>query len=459
MKIIGVLLLATWLTTSALAQSSSPALNLFQQALNFVNTQYFGPSSLDVATLGARYQNQLLLACASFGDNCAYDKAEPIIQAMLAELEDNHAYYLSPADVQARAATATGQNNSPVPILGITRRPFLDAENKLISYDTLIVNVLPGSPAEIGGLQYGDRWIGYDGLVFSEIKSDDEYSKALQTFTARVRSTEPLTMTVLRGTTRERLILRLRGAIFNTAQLPSLTIRPDNVAVLRIKTFLVGGIGQKVHDLLRQLANSTIAGLILDMRGNGGGFANERWLTAGALIQNLEPQRRIPRYNAENNAFEESYTDGQYLVKNLTGQILQKQQLTSYTRFDGAMVVLVDGGCASACEFLSSSFMRAKRATIIGEATVGIGSTNTQGFNLVNGGQVSLPTLRSFWTDSTPLPSRITPDLLTPNYELELFSSGRDITIEQALQQFGLKTDAKLSLPEQRSHSGTPIAL
>jgi carboxyl-terminal processing protease len=434
MKFLRVLVVALCFAPWALAQGNSPALQLFEQALRFVESQYFGPSELNILTLGDKYRAELVVVCTPLGDACGFDKAEPIIATMLAELSDNHAYYLSAAAVQSRNATQTGVNNSPVPILGFTHLAMFDAEQKLISYDRLITNVLPGGPADVGGLRYGDRWIGYDTTLFSSIANDSDYTQALQNFTARVRSSQPFVMLVLRGTERQRLELTMQGAIFNQAQLPSLTIRPDNVAVLRLRTFGVGGVGQKVHDLLNSLADKNPTGLILDMRGNGGGLASERWFTAGAFIKDPEPQRRVPRPGTQTAGFEESYARGRYIVKTLSGNEIQSQRLDFFTRFDGAVAVLVDGGCASACEFLSSSFRRAKRALIVGEETLGIGNTNTQGFILQNGGAVSIPTLRSYWTDNTWLPAKIVPDVLTPKFELELFNTGRDLVIEKALE-------------------------
>jgi carboxyl-terminal processing protease len=434
MKFLRVLVVALCFAPLALAQTNSPALQLLEQALRFVDTQYFGSSELNIQALGEKYRAQLVVVCTPFGDACGFDKAESLIATMLAELADNHAYYLSAAAVQSRNATQSGVNNSPAPILGFSHLAMLDAAKKLRSYDRLITNVLPGSPADVGGLRYGDRWIGFDNTLFSSLTGDDEYNLTLQNFTARVRSTEPFTLLVIRDTERQRLELKMQGKIFNQAQLPSLTVRPDNVAVLRIRTFLVSGVGQQVHRLLGSLANTTVNRLILDMRGNGGGLANERWFTAGAFIQDPEPQRRVPRPGSQATGFEESYSLGRFFIKSLAGEELQSQRLEFFTRFDGAVVLLVDGGCASACEFLSSSFRRAKRATIIGEPTVGIGNTNTQGFALQNGGAVSLPTLRSYWTDNTWLPAKIVPDILTPQFELELFSTGRDLPIEQALE-------------------------
>jgi carboxyl-terminal processing protease len=410
--------------TAAFAQASSPALQIFEQALRFVSTQYFGASEHNIQRLGEKYRALLVAVCTPYGDACSFNQAEPLIAEMLAELDDDHAYYLSAAAVQSRNATLSGMNNSQAPILGFTHQAMLDTEKKWRSYDRLITNVLPNSPADVGGLRYGDRWIGFDNTLFSSLTSDSEYTQLLQNFSALVRSAEPLTMMVLRGTERQRLELKMQGSIFNQAQLPSLTM----------KTFAVSGVGQQVHRLLDSLANTTVNRLVLDMRGNGGGLANERWFTVGAFIQNPEPQRRIPRPNGLTVGFEESYSLGRFFMKSLTGIEIQSQRLGFFTHFDGSVVLLVDGGCASACEFMSSSFRRAKRALIIGEPTLGIGNTNTQGFTLPNGGAVSLPTLRSYWTDNTWLPARIVPDILTPQFELELFNTGRDLPMEIALE-------------------------
>jgi carboxyl-terminal processing protease len=432
MRILRILAMVLALGSWGLAQANSPAFQLFEQALRFVDTQYFGPSQLNVLQLGEKYRAQLLVVCTPLGEACGYEKAEPLIALMLAELEDRHAYYLTAAAVQARNATIAGTNNSPVPVLGFSHIAVTDAQQKLVSFDRLIVNVLPGSPADLAGLRYGDRWLGYDGIMFSSLANDSDLNQALQGFTTKVRSGQPLSLLMVRGLERQRLEVRVQGAIFNQVQFPTLTVRPDKIAVLRLRTFLANGVGQRVHDLIAGLSNQAVTGLILDMRGNGGGLASERWYTAGALIENPEPQRRVPRYSPE-NGFEESYSLGRFIVRTLGGQE-SVSRLEFYTQTSLPLAVLVDGGCASACEFLSSSFRRAKRAIIIGEPTVGIGSTNTQPFSLLNGGAVSLPTLRSFWTDGTPLPARIVPDFLTPQFELELFNSGRDLVMEKALE-------------------------
>jgi carboxyl-terminal processing protease len=425
---------------------ASPATDLFDQAGQFLVTQYFGPSTADLNALVAKYRGQLATACTSSGEACAYGVAEPLIEAMLEELEDFHAYFLNAEAVRQRDANAQGQNIAPSPRLGFQHMGFADDNQKLLSFDRLIVNVVPNGPAERAGVQAGDRWIGYDSTLFTALPDEAAYTAALQTFTRQVQSGAAVRMILLRGVDRNRLELTVQGQIINLSQTPQLTMRADNIAVIKVRDYQIFGIGQQVHTLVSRAMTLGARGIIYDLRGNGGGYANERWFSAAAFIENPEPQRRVPRYDAQANTREEGYANGVYFVRTLGGQTLNSQRLANPTLWRGALAVLVDGDCASACEYFSSSIQRARRAPVIGEPTVGIGSTNTQPFKLVNGAEVSLPTLRAFWPDGTALPSRVTPDIQTKNYELELFERGRDAVLDKALETLYSGSNAALSV-------------
>jgi carboxyl-terminal processing protease len=430
--------LARWLIASLLFASSalaSPATDLFDQARQYFVTQYFGPSTVNLEDHAARYRAQLETACAAEGDACPYARAEPIIAQMLGDLQDNHAYYMTPEAVRNAAANLSGTNLTPTPRLGFSHRAFLNADGSARSLDRFVTNVLPGGPAERAGLRYGDRFVGIDDVSFASLATLEAVNAALSAFSARVARGEAVRLNVVRGLERTALRLEVRGEIFNAAQFPSFELRADGVLVVTLRTFSVSGIAQRIHDeLIQRIAANDTRGVIVDMRGNGGGLASERWWIAGAFIDNPEAMRRIPRYNADTNAYEEAYARGRYIQRNAKGTETGSQRLGAFTRWEGPVALLVDGGCASACEYLSSSFQRAKRGPVIGEATLGIGATNTTRFALANGGAVSIPTLRAFWLDGTPLPDRITPDTLVPDMAFTLFETGRDEALERAVQ-------------------------
>ena len=173
----------------------SPAQDLYDQASFYLDTQYFGPSKISIAELTAKYQLEVDKACETLALQCGFDKVEPILQVMFNEIGDDHAYYLTAADVKARSANTTGTNNSPTPRAGIVSRNFcetptgacaFDDAGKLTSKllpDRFIVGVVSGAPADKAGIKYGDRWLGYNGVLHSSFDTaSPEYTKFINDF-------------------------------------------------------------------------------------------------------------------------------------------------------------------------------------------------------------------------------------------------------------------------------------
>jgi carboxyl-terminal processing protease len=423
--------LAVSLSSVAVA---SPATDLFNQAQQYLETQYFGPSTADLKALGETYRVKLTEACAPTLDTCGYDKAESVIAAMMRDLQDGHAYYLNAEAVRAEQANRQGANTSPSPRVGFSHRAFTDATGKFVTYDRLISNVLAGSPADKAGVRYGDRWIGVNGTLFGSFTTDEAYTAFIQEFSAKIRAGETITMMIVRGVDRQRLEINLKGEIINLSQFPTLEMRPDGIAVITLRDYLITGVGQRLHDLLREATTRGARGVIYNMRGNGGGQALEMLVAVGAFLQTVEPFRFVPRYNAERDTIEFGYNLDTAFTRTPGGSARGGVRVRNPVLYTGPLVVLVDGGCASGCEYFSSYMQRTKRAQVIGEATVGVGNSNTARFSLLNGGALGIPTLRAFWTDGSSLPARVTPDVLTPAYELELLNTGRDVLLEKAVE-------------------------
>jgi carboxyl-terminal processing protease len=420
------------LATIALSSiaAASPASDLFNQAAHYLETQYFGPSTVDIPRLIERYRAELEKTCADQVQTCGFDRAEPLIAKMLEDMDDAHAYYMTAAQVTEEIQRQSGNAQSLTLRIGVTHRGFMGADGQSLSPDRMITSVLPDSPAGRAGLQEGDRWVGFDDQRFER---PDDWQK----FGERIRAGETVKMLLVRGPERTQLEVSLRGELINTVNLPSLQVRPDGIGVLRITDFNVVGVGQRVHDLVREAQTRGVSGIILDMRGNGGGLGSERAIAGGAFIENPEPMRRVPRYDAQTRTVEEVFQNGVFVQRGLNGFSFGSQSVQNPVLWRGPVVVLVDGGCASACEYLAAYFQRAKRGPVLGEPTVGIGNTNTQRFTLLNGGAAAVPTLRAFWTDGTSLPTRITPDVLIENAALVWFNTGQNVLMDRALELLG----------------------
>jgi carboxyl-terminal processing protease len=456
MKSRFVFVIAGLIATSSFA-FASPAQDLFEQAQFYLETQYWGPSTVNMKEHTAKYQPILDKACAEDKDNCAYEKAEPIIAQMEADLQDGHAYYLSAAAFAEENSSRTGAGTSPVPRIGITSRGFCDTPTGVCErdvqgnlkskpiFDRLVANVVPGSPAEKAGLLIGDRWIGFNDVLFANAVDAKAATENQAAFTKLVRAQQPVTMKIVRGADRQKLNIVVTGAIINTADYATMTMRSDGIAILSIRTWALDGQATKVHALVKEAMDKNVKAIVIEQRDNGGGSPFEGMTSVGAFVETPAPIRRVPRYNAETQTREQRYSNGTFAYFNLQGVELFSQKINNPVLFKGPIAMLVNEGCASACEYFASGLQKTKRGPIIGEETAGVGNTDTARIGLINGGVMGMPINRAFWVDGTPLPSSVTPDIVTPNAEFNLFNTGVDQLLQKALEYFGAKASATVT--------------
>ncbi len=405
---------------------ASPAQDLFDQASFYVEFYYNGPATLNLKELTARYQVELDRACASQKDTCPYEQAVPIIEQMVDELNDNHTYYLSPEALRGTRESRQGNAPSRTLRIGVTHLPIPG------SRDRLIVDVVEGGPADEAGLAYGDRIIAINGRSLSELPDDNQ---VVQLLTQSVQSGRPVVLTILRGPERQRLEITLTGREINLARFPSLKIRPDGVAVLKIPDFdAQGQVGRRVHELVREAQQKNARAMVLELRGNSGGLLNEMILAAAAFLDEAYVALE-DRYRTERTEFR--IRDGRFTITR-NGQS-ETANLPFLTRWRGPLVVLVDNNTASGGEYLASAIQKARVGALVGVPTLGIGNTTTRPFNLINGGALSISYNRAFFADGTPYPPRATPDFVVENSLEQLANTGRDLPFENALEALGIK--------------------
>lgn len=445
-----ILLLVFAVVSLAMAQpyKGSPAQNLFDEATNLLQDQYFGTKQMDWRGLSAKYQSLVDKACESQKNVCAYSTVEPLLAAMFAELNDGHTFYMSAAGAQNITPLNQGNLTSSNLRLGYNATRFCDTPTGACTVgpngqvverqlpDQFVQHVVPGSPASRSGLRYGDRILGYNAVAYKDARDNAALSQMAAEMSQLVRAGETITLRVQRGAERQSLEIRMSGAVIQEAEMPQLEIREDRIAVLTIKTFYIRGIAQQVHQLLRSAMEQQVRGLVINLRGTSGGFATESLATIAAFVE-PESLRFVPRYNASQNIIDLEYSDGQALIK-VNGQAVERLRIENPVRFTAPVAVLVDNLCASACEYVPLFIQRAKRGTIYGLPTNGVANTNTQQIPLQNGAVASIPTLQTHWIRGMiPLPDRVIPDSTIPNFYFEHFITGRDIPLEQAIIRLG----------------------
>lgn len=254
------------------------------------------------------------------------------IRGMLEALGDAHTAYMDPEQYDQASIGLAGEYE------GIGA--WVDTDGKFLT----IVAPMPGSPAEKAGIEPGDEVIAVDGDDVTGLDPSLVVQRVLGPKGSTVRLTlkrdgvdDPFDVEVVR----------------DSINIPSVESRmlDDGIAYVQVQTF-----GEATtRDLKRALAGlmpQHPAGLILDLRGNGGGY-----LTTAVDVTS--------EFLSDGVVLTERFGDGrQEIYRARSGGLAT----------DIPMVVLVDGGSASASEIVAGALQDHGRAVLVGETTYGKGS-------------------------------------------------------------------------------------
>ncbi len=394
--------------------AASPAQLVFNQVNALLVNNYGGLSTVDRTALTAEYQKRLDAVCSPAPATCAESKAYPVIQAEVTALGDEHTFFQTPEDFKEFVASASGGNRLQFGV----KMARLDGENRVVT------EVVPGSAAEVGGLRRGDLLLTLNGApyTFEGLRKAKEGGRPTVLGLTRQGTALTVTLTSSESSTRDLPRISYVPASLPAGAAATATTAGGEVAVLRIPTFLSGGgVAQAVHDLVGQAQRRGAAGLIVDLRGNGGGSLSECDSGVSAFVPSLTRVARSVSGNART------------LVK--SGTRLEDGRIAGSVRnpklWTGPLAVLVDGGSASCSEFFAYEIQYAGRGPVIGESTAGVGNTATRVFE-VGEGALQLTVLNYAKADGTPYPTRITPDqaFVQGEEQIRALTQGRDDLLE-----------------------------
>ena len=236
-----------------------------------------------------------------------------------------------------------------------------------------ISDVFPDTPAEAVGLQEGDVITAVDGSSIAGVASEVS--------TARIKGppgTEvDLTVDPAGGAERELTVERAdvrQPAV--TGQIKHIDGKP--VAYVVFSTFSEGAHGE-LRDEIERLYRRGAEGLILDLRGNGGGLLNEAVLSASIFVED------------GNIVSTRSRTDGDRDYEAIGDAIDPKPT-----------VVLVNRDTASAAEILTAALQQNDLAEVVGTRTYGKG-TFQEVMDLPAGGALDLTVGEYLTADGTSI--------------------------------------------------------
>jgi carboxyl-terminal processing protease len=263
-----------------------------------------------------------------------------------------------------------------------------------------IVNPFKGQPAELAGLRAGDIILQVDEMPIENLSLYEAITLIRGEAGTSVR------LTVLRdgGEPFEVEIVRAQMDI----PLVESEMRTDGLGYVQLYRFS-SEASARLEDSIRDLLDQNPTGLILDLRGNPGGWLNEAVLTAGLFLPTDEL------------VLIERFKDGAERLYNAPDGPVAT---------DVPLVVLVDGGSASASEIVAGALQDHGRAVLVGERTFGKGSVQWP-HQLSNGAELRVTVARWF----TPNDRAIHGEGLEPDIVVELTEEDLDADLDPQLER------------------------
>ena len=312
---------------------------------------------------------------------------EDAIGGMLAGL-DPHSTYLDPEGYKDVRIGTEGQFGG----LGIE----VTMENGFIK----VVSPIDDTPAARAGLKPGDLIVRLDDTAVKGMS----LSEAVKLMRGKPGSN--ITLTVVRDGESKPLKITITRAVIKIRSVKSRLLEPG-YGYIRITQFQANTT-KNMKSSLSKLAKENggkLKGVVLDLRNNPGGVLNaaisvsDAFLKKGIIV----------------------YTEGRVADSKLTFEAQPDEVL------EGApLVVLVNGGSASASEIVAGALQDNGRAVIMGTKTFGKGSVQTI-MPMSNGGALKLTTARYFTPSGRSIQATgIEPDIVTEQLKLTRNKSDQD---------------------------------
>jgi len=261
------------------------------------------------------------------------EEAYKAIREMLKKLEDPYTRFMDPEEFKNMQIDTSGQ------LTGVGIQLAQDEKTKKL----MVIAPIEDTPAFKAGVLAKDVITKIDGKSTEGMDVNDAVKLI------RGQAGTPVTLTIQRGNEEKdyrltRAQIEIRPVHYSVKNTPT-----EKVGYIRLTQFSANA-AEEMRDAIKDLEKQQVTGYVLDLRSNPGGllYASieiaRMWIDQGGIVSTVDRQGESDRQEANNRA------------------------LT-----DKPLVVLVDGGSASASEILSGALQDDKRATLVGTQTFGKG--------------------------------------------------------------------------------------
>ncbi|RJQ41450.1 MAG: S41 family peptidase [Anaerolineaceae bacterium] len=314
------------------------------------------------------------------------------IGGLMSGLGDEHSSYMDPSTYQ--------QINAPMQGGYTGIGAWVDTSGEAL----VIIAPMPNSPAEAAGIRSGDTVVAIDGEDVTGI----DPSIVLQSILGPADTV--VTLTVVREGLDEPLEISITRAVIEIPVI-EYTMLENNIAYIYLSQFSINS-GEEVRNALTELLAQNPVGVILDLRDNTGGYLDAAFDVISAFIE-------------EGPIMIEESGDGVTQTYSAYGNAIAP---------DIPLVVLVNGGSASASEITAGAIQDRGRGTLVGTTTYGKGSVQNWIELEGDNGAIRVTIARWLTPNGTQINKvGLTPDVIV-DYTQEQYDAGIDPQLDKAVE-------------------------
>ena len=273
---------------------------------------------------------------------------------------------------------------------------------------SFVLSPMRDSPAMRAGIQEGDVLLAIDGTAITPQMTPGDVQVLVR---GPVGSEVRLTIR-RQGISEPLVLVIIREEIVTPSVEWRMIEGQSGIGYIRITSF-TARTPQELQEALADLRGQGMACLILDLRDNGGGLLDEAVQVASQFLD-----KGVVLYERRREAEESTYP-------------VQEGGMAR----DVPLVVLINGGTASASEIVAGALQDYRRGLLIGERTFGKGSVQHI-YDLSDGSSLHVTSAQWF----TPSRHQINGQGLTPDIEIPLTeedrAQGQDPQLERAITYF-----------------------
>lgn len=317
------------------------------------------------------------------------------IKGSLATLDDPYTVFIEPEPAAHEKAQLEGQFG------GIGAYVQADEEGRII------LNPMPGQAAEKAGLRPNDVLIAVDGAPITAEMAIDQVVALI-----RGEVGTNVTLTIEREGATEPINITIERAVIETPSANWRLLEEDpTIGYIQLTAFTERSAGEMTR-ALEELAGQGAETYIFDLRSNGGGLLEAAVDIASMFLED----GLVLREDRKNE-----------------GERVYEVRDNVYKLTEAPLVLLVNGGTASASEIVAGALQDQGRATLIGEKTFGKGSVQLI-YELSDASRLHVTVAKWFTPDNHAIDGTGLQPQIEALFTEADHASGRDVQLERAIE-------------------------